>query len=1132
MKPVTTNSYENALERKFLLDFDSFWLTGTQALVRLTLEQHERDQKSNHHTAGYVTGYRGSPLAGVDQVFGSAKSRLQERDIVFQPAINEDLAATAAWGTQQVGLLNDARYDGVFSLWYGKAPGLDRSTDAIRHANMAGTAPHGGVLAVVGDDPDCKSSTLPSDSAGILRDLCIPILDPTDVGELIDYGLYGWALSRFSGCWSAMLAQTSVMDSSTTVRRTNTASYRYPTVDIDPSIRLVDTPHEQERRLTEKLALVYAFQNANRINEIVVDTNQPKLSIVTMGKSYTNVRQALNLLGLSTNQQISNARIRLIKLGLIWPVDRDWLRECTLGSQAILIVESKSAFLERELKASLYGHDHVPVIGKEDLHGRPLLTPYGELQIDSMIDALVQSAADLQLALPNIESYANRASASVKELESMNLMRKPLFCPGCPHTGSTKIPEGSRAYAGIGCHYMAQWMDRETYLFTHMGGEGANWIGQAPFSATDHVFVNIGDGTFNHSGLMAIRAAVAAEVNVTYKVLYNSAVAMTGGQSLEGDLSVADIVALVKAAGVQHVEVVAEDVKVHRGAAYPVFERSELDSVQQRLRGRSGCSVLIVDHACATEKRRKRKRGLLPASSQYVTINESVCEDCGDCVAKSSCSAIKVVETELGPKRQIEQSQCVQDLTCVDGYCPAIVVVNGRPVEPKLEPAKRRFHSLPVVKGKQASNILIAGVGGTGVITASQILAMAAHLDGKAVSTLDMTGLAQKGGAVISHLRIAPKNVWRTRLAAGECNLLIAADAVTATGREVASLTSPEQTQAVVNSSLAPSHLSVIDRRGDHALNSTLENVQKSVQAITAVNANAVADEQAGTATVANMVLLGMAYQQGLLPVSLESIRQAIELNGVAAEANVAAFDAGRSKIDKGEDAERTDELAKSSLEPLVSVVERRFELLRNYANLDYANAYSERVATFRMVDERMPSNNHKLTRSVAEVLYRLMSIKDEYEVARLLTADDFVKTIESRFGKARVEYAFAPTWLKGTQASTKVHIGAWFTPLLRLLAKMRSLRGTAWDPFRFSSERKLDKRLLTALYKDLDSVEQLIDESNYEVAVDLIDQYKLVKGFGYVREANWQKASQNLQQLRLKLKNRDVVKIIESEAA
>ncbi|MCY4094737.1 MAG: indolepyruvate ferredoxin oxidoreductase family protein, partial [Gammaproteobacteria bacterium] len=978
--------------------------------------------------------------------------------------------------------------------------------------------PLGGVLALVGDDPDCKSSTLPSDSAGLLRDLQIPILDPTDVGELIEFGLYGWALSRSTGCWSAMLAQTSVMDSSATIDRGGLLTPIFPSLDLDPHIRLVDTPHDQERRMARKLKLVHEFVRANPVNHVVVNPEHPDLAIVTTGKSYTNIRQALHLLGLSTIDEIRQAGIRLIKLGLLWPIDREWLRNQVEDARAALVVESKSAFLETELKTALYGYTHIPILGKEDLDGSPLLTPFGELQVDSMIDALVDVGSKLNIDIPNIGKFANRESESRRELISMNAKRKPLFCPGCPHSGSTKLPEGSRAFAGIGCHYMAQWMHRETYLFTHMGGEGANWIGQAPFTETNHVFVNLGDGTYSHSGLLAIRASVAANVNVTYKILFNDAVAMTGGQAVEGKLTVADVVAQVKAEGVREVHVVADDVRAHRGARYPVSGRSQLNLVQRRLRFIEGCTVLIVDHACANEKRRKRKRGLVPPPQRYVMINEDVCEGCGDCVAKSGCSAIKTVQTEFGEKRQIEQAHCIQDLACVEGYCPAFVEIKGSPRN-RLGHAIPSKNDLPEPITRASANILIAGVGGTGVITLSQVIAVACHLDNKQVSTLDMTGLAQKGGAVISHVRIGVDHVWRTRLAQQETDVLIAADPVTATSQEVAPLLSRDRTRAVVNEVLAPSHLSVVDAGQDHGKGSVLDELSSSVVDMMTIDALKLGDEFAGTGTVANSVLLGFAYQRGLIPVSLASLQRAIELNAVAVDANLAAFNIGRQKADESTPSTKspiaTDQA--SGQMTLDDFIEKRVTRLNIYQNADYARTYLRWIKRIRSNDIEVPNSELSVTRFVADTLYHYMAIKDEYEVARLLTDGDFKRQVEYRFDNAEISFAFAPTWLRDP-SKNKRRIGSWIRPVLKLIASLRALRGTLFDPFRFSEERKLDRRLLEALTRDIALIAGNLSESNYKTVVELLTAYRNVKGFGHVRKASWARAENTITTLRNQL--------------
>ena len=818
--------------------------------------------------------------------------------------------------------------------------------------------------------------------------------------------------------------------------------------------------------MVRKLELVHEFNRENPINHVVVDLASPKLAIITTGKSYTNIRQALRLLGLSSTDEIRQAGIRLIKLGLIWPTDRRWLRNQVEDARAALVVESKSAFLESELKSALYGYSHIPILGKEDLDGSPLLTPFGELQVDSMIDALVRVATNLSIDLPYIEKYLRRTSESQLALASMNAKRKPLFCPGCPHSGSTKLPEGSRAFAGIGCHYMAQWMHRETYLFTHMGGEGANWIGQAPFTDTNHVFVNLGDGTYSHSGLLAIRASVAAKVNVTYKILFNDAVAMTGGQSVEGNLTVADVVAQVRAEGVREVQVVADDIRAHRRADYPVSTRDQLNLVQRRMRSIEGCTVLIVDHACANEKRRKRKRGLVPPPQRYVMINEDVCEGCGDCVAKSGCSAIKAVPTEFGEKRQIEQAHCIQDLSCVEGYCPSFVEIKGTPrnrlkhvTPPSAEPQE--------VESPAAANILIAGVGGTGVITLSQVIAVAAHLDDKQVSTLDMTGLAQKGGAVISHIRIGIDHVWRTRLAQQETDVLIAADPVTATSQEVVPLLSGERTRAIVNKVLAPSHLSVVDAEQDHGVDNVLDDLSRWVVDKTTIDALTVADEHAGSGTVANSVLLGLAYQRGLIPVSLASLKRAIELNGVAVAANLAAFNIGRLNAEQPTTSTGSGSEPDVDLTSLDEFIEKRVRRLDVYQNAGYSARYREWIERIRRVDIETLRGDLSVTRMVADALYHFMAIKDEYEVARLLTEDDFKQQVAKRFDNGKISYAFAPTWLRDP-SKRKRRVGSWVSPVLKVIASLRVLRGSTLDLFRFSEERKLDRKLLERLTSDV----------------------------------------------------------------
>ena len=1103
------------LEAKFDLDQTSLWLTGVQAVARAVLEQAKFDQSNQIESAGYITGYRGSPLGGLDLVLGRMVKQLQDANIVFQPAVNEDLAATALWGSQQVGLFEQSKQDGVFGLWYGKSPGLDRSADAFRHANMAGTAPKGGVLAMVGDDPECKSSTLPSDSSGLLRDLQLPILDPADVREVIDFALYGWALSRFSGCWSSMLAQTSIMDSSATIELPKTRpAFAIPKLDFDPHIRLVDTPLDQEARLAQRIQAVQSFVSSNPINSVLSNPNQPKLTIVTTGKSYSNLRQAFQLLGLKTESDLTNADVRILKLGLIWPLDREWLIEQVRNSQVVLVIESKRAFIETSLRSLLYGKSSIPVVGKSNVDGQPLLTSFGELHIDSILRALEQLSQTFRFGFtvpPSVDSDVGLQTDTM----AMNVQRKPIFCPGCPHAHSTKIPEGSRAHAGIGCHYMAQWMHRETYLFTHMGGEGANWIGQAPFTDTSHVFVNIGDGTYFHSGLLAIRAAVNAGVNVTYKVLFNDAVAMTGGQPVDGRLSVSDVVAQVAAEGVKDVRVVANEPHLHQGATYQAHSRTELQDVQRELRGIEGCTVLVVDHTCANEKRRKQKRGLLPQPDKFVVINEDVCEGCGDCVTQSGCSAVVPVQTRFGEKRQIDQTNCIQDEACLDGYCPALVQVSGTRKPPSKQIFKFNSSDLPEPDRLEKANILIAGVGGTGVLTISQLLAAAAHVEGKQVSTLDMTGLAQKGGAVISHVRIDASPLWNTRISSGQVDVLLGADTVTSKSLEVAELLAKDRTKAVVNSRLMPSYLSVIDRDQDYGSNETVRDVSGLVRDLTSVDAVGIAKEHTGGSTVANTVLLGYAYQLGLIPLAVSSIERAIELNQVAVEENLAGFNAGRFAtlaVDVVVEDIARDESHSDSIEELI---EHRFSALKEYQNEGYANQFKDLIKVAQQKDLEFDVGRDSLTRAVVQAGYKIFAYKDEYEVARLLTSRKFQSLIDQDYENAKMTFAFAPTWLRDASSGRKVHIGGWFRFGLRLLATLRGIREKWFDPFSYSKERKLDRLIRKSFIDDVNELIPATSAENYESTVQVFESYFRVAGYGRIRESNWRVEEATIKELK-----------------
>ena len=1124
----------------------TLYLTGIQAVARLPLDQRRLDARAGRNTAGFVSGYRGSPLGGLDRELWRNAKALHANRVVFQPGINEDLAATAVWGSQQSGLFAGARYDGVFGLWYGKAPGLDRSSDALRHANAAGTSALGGVLLVVGDDHGCKSSTLPNASEFALRDFGIPVLAPADVQDVLDFGLFGWALSRYAGCWVGLLALTDVMDSALTVA-VDRGRHRYiqPTVRIPaeerPHIRLADSPLAQEERLASKERLAVAFAAANGIDRVVVDVREPRLVVVAAGKAYVDVREAFGKLGLATVDDLAKAGIRVAKLGMTWPLNDAFVRQAVRDARQVLVIEEKRPFVEEQIKCALFGRP-IEVHGKQ-LRGKPLLPASGELDVPVIAAALVKVEDGLEpgpragehyaknpLDTGYLDDVARRRRALVTAPDAKQA-RQPLYCAGCPHSTSTRVPTGSRAGAGIGCHYMAQWMDRNTHTVTHMGAEGANWIGHAPFTDERHIFVNLGDGTYFHSGVLAIRAAVAAGVNVTYKILANDAVAMTGGQPVEGALTVPDIFDQVVAEGVGTVRVVADDPSRHRGSDFPVAPRRELDAIQRELRQMPGCTVLIYDQTCATELRRRRKRGQALDPDVRVVINDAVCEGCGDCTRQSNCVAIAPLPTALGVKRTIDQSTCNKDLSCLAGFCPALVTLKGAKLKRNvalpatLENLKRRL-PLPVATPERA-NILIAGVGGTGVVTVSQLLGMAAHLDGKWASTLDMTGLAQKGGAVLSHVRISPKSAPHqpTRIAALGADLLIAADPLTAASRDALELVSPERTVALLNDRTPPTAAFVFGQQQNANTEELRHRVRRHVRSLQSIGAEKITEALFGTTTSANVFLLGAAFQSGAVPLSLAALEQAIAINGVAVNDNLAAFHCGRAAR---HDASLLPPAASASgaMQPPAyrSVAERvayRRQYLVAYQDEALALKYQSLVYRTRDAERRVAPDSDALTHAVAESYFKLLAAKDEYEVARLFTeapaggaidpggpADvDFSAKIARQFEPAgnRIQATFyfaAPLFARpgANGRPKKVAFRFWVMPLLHLIAKMKGLRGSVFDPFRFSADRRLERDLLARFEADFETIAARLKPENLDAAIALAQLPSTIKGFGTVK--------------------------------
>jgi indolepyruvate ferredoxin oxidoreductase len=1114
-----------SLDDKYSLSTGKIYLTGIQALARLCLLQKQQDLDAGLNTAGFISGYRGSPLGGLDQALWSIDDRLKQNDITFQPGVNEDLAATAVWGSQQLNLFPGASFEGVFGLWYGKGPGIDRSGDVFKHANAAGTSAHGGVLLCMGDDHTAKSSTLPHQGEFSLMDAGIPILNPSSIQEILDYGLYGWAMSRYSGCWVGLKTISETMDSSASVSADNKRvqiikphDFKLPEGGLH--IRVTDTALEQEARLHQyKLFAAIAFAQANGINRVTIDTPNPRLGIITTGKSYMDVRQALNDLGIDSKLAY-DIGIRLYKIGMPWPLDKQGVRDFARGLDEILVVEEKRALIENQLKEQLYNwrdQSRPQVVGKCDEHGEWLLPSMDELT-PARIARVIAERIGRYVTSETIRDRLAFLLQKEKTLQSgsLSMQRVPHFCSGCPHNTSTCVPEGSRATAGIGCHYMVKWMDRNTDTFTQMGGEGVPWIGQAPFCTTGHIYVNLGDGTYFHSGSLAIRAAVAAGVNITYKLLYNNAVAMTGGQPLDGELTISNLTQQLVAEGVKHIAIVSENTHLHAAepniaAGVKIYPRKKFDRVQTDLREVKGVSVLIYDQMCATEKRRQIKRGILPKTKTFAYINTDVCEDCGDCSRKSNCLAVVPVDTPMGRKRQIDQAACNHDYRCIDGFCPSFVSVQGRrkSVKTTLIPADistLKEAVLPKLDTPYA--IVITGVGGTGIVTLSAILGVAAHIDEKGINVLDMTGLAQKFGAVSSHVQIAARSqdLYAARIAAGQADLLLGCDAITASSKDALAKLDPQRSRAVLNNhaTLTSDYIHHPDTPfpGDEI--QTLIRDSVLPEQAWFFDSTRIAEQACGNPIASNMLMVGYAWQKGLIPLSRNSIERAIEINQVAIEMNLQAFNWGRCLAD---DTAKVIEQLNLTPEPeptLDEIIGLRMNALTDYQDQRLADQYLAMINKLRHCESNLGSGE-KLSQLAAEQYARLLMIKDEFEVARLLSSESFKTELETQFETGfTVNYHLAPPlpgWLKQQSANpSKIKFGTWLSPVLQFLANRRAIRNTWLDPFRFSVERKTDLALLYA-FEAL--IEQLIETLNVDNQNDFMEKLELagqVKGFGQIR--------------------------------
>ena len=1118
--------HDVSLADRFDLTKSSVLLNGTQALVRLMLVQKERDRRAGLHTGGYVSGYRGSPLGAVDQQMAREDKLLRANDILFRPGLNEDLAATAIWGTQQAELRGEGKYDGVFALWYGKGPGVDRSGDVMRHANMAGTSPHGGVLMAMGDDHTGESSTVCHQSDWALVDAYMPIVSPAGVQEILDFGLYGFALSRFSGLWVGLKTMkdtvevTSVVDGG--LDRMAFVTPDFPMPEGGLNIRLKDHWIAQEARMIDhKRFAAEAFARANRIDRRVWGKPGARIGFVAAGKNWLDLTHALDLLGIDA-AEAERLGITTYKIGQTFPLDMTSFHDWAEGLDLIVVVEEKRKLIEVQIKEAIfddrrgrrvYGWYKSGAGGMHEDELFPTRMALDPVMVAARIgDILVEEGRGTDRVKAALQVIGDaQKSANTQDLAA----RLPYFCSGCPHNTSTKVPEGSRAYAGIGCHFMVQWMDRSTTGFTHMGGEGANWIGEARFSRRSHVFQNLGDGTYNHSGVLAIRAALAAGTNITYKILFNDAVAMTGGQTNEGGLTADRIAREVQAMGVEHIAVVVDEKEDLDRGRFPsgiaFHPREELLKVEEKFRDISGVSVILYVQTCAAEKRRRRKRGTFPDPDRRVFINTDVCEGCGDCGVQSNCVSIVPVETELGRKRAIDQSSCNKDFSCLNGFCPSFVTLEGAKVKKAataaLDLPDLAEPALPAIAGTH--NVVITGVGGTGVVTVGAVLAMAAHLDGKAAGMMEMAGLAQKGGAVHIHLRLAerPQDINAIRVAVGEADCVIGGDLVVTAGAKTLGLMRQGRTGAVVNS-----HEIItgeFTRNREFRLPSgqmrlALEARLKDRAAF--FDATDLAAKLLGDAIYSNMLVLGAAWQKGLVPVSLAAIRAAIEMNGAAVAGNLRAFDIGRWAVAH---PERAAEVTAED-DPKVLTLQEKIDFRANRLAAYQDRAYADR---FRALVDRAPD---PLKEAVAKGYHHLLAYKDEYEVARLHL--ETAQKAKAEFdGDLRMTFHLAPPVLGGKGPDgrpRKRAFGPWVLTLFGVLARMKGLRGTVLDPFGWLPERRVERALIAQYEADMAEVLPLVAPPTEGAVRALAELPLAIRGFGPVKDAAVEKAARQRAEL------------------
>ena len=1130
-----------SLEDKYELNKGRIFVNGTQVLVKLPFIQKKIDLLNGLNTSGFISGYRGSPLGAYDKALWQAKTYLNKNDIMFSPGLNEDLAATAVWGTQQPNLISDSKNDGVFSIWYGKGPGVDRSGDAFKHGNSAGTSKNGGVLLLLGDDHTAKSSTLAHQSEYAMLDAQIPILNPSNLQDLLEYGIFGWHLSRFSGLWVSVKCITTTIDSSSSIDiDISKLNFLKPVINKNlgnVNIRIPDVILEQETRITDlKIPAAINFATLNNINKVIFNEGKKHLGIISTGKAFSDTMDCLKNLNID-QKKAEKLGIHLLKIGMTWPLESKKIEDFSRNMREVIVIEEKRDFLETNIKNILYNKKNMPksIVGKLDENGNRLIKEGYEINktdLKYVLISRIEKTCKVDLKIPST-SY----QSSVKKVSKKNkIERTPYFCSGCPHNTSTKVPDGSKAMAGIGCHFMAAWMNRKTSLFTHMGAEGANWIGMAPYVKEKHIFQNIGDGTYNHSGTLAIRASVNANVNITYKILYNDAVAMTGGQPVDGMPTTEQITHQLYGEGVKKIAIVTDEVLKYKNfknlaKGTNIHDRKELDKVQKQFRTIKGVTVIIYDQTCATEKRRRRKRGLLEDPNKRIFINHLVCEGCGDCSVESNCISVEPMKTIYGTKRKINQSTCNKDYSCAGGFCPSFTEIKGGTIIKKssskiLDP-DNKFKNLKnpkkySFKDNEVYNILVTGIGGTGVVTIGALIGMAAHIEKKGITVLDQVGIAQKGGAVLSHIKLAedPSAIYSPQISDGTTNLLLGCDMVVSASNEINKLLNNKKTNSIINDHEAPLSQSVLDPNYSYSGSLTKSLIKNKSIKTNFLNATELAKNIFGDTILSNIFLVGYAYQKGLIPISVKAIKEAIKLNAINVEENISAFSWGRLASEDINHVLEKTKISDNNLNkklPLSQLINKRYQELIKYQNEKYAAKYLKLIKLVQKKELALKEKKLEMTKLVVNTLYKIMAYKDEFEVARLYTDGRFKEYLKENFeGAFKIGIYLSPPILnlidKKTNKPKKILFSSKVFVLFKILNKFKFLRNTFLNPFRYSTERKKERELIKKFENNLNYLLNKVNKTNYKKCLEILNLFNNVKGYGHVKMNNFKEFEVDLE--------------------